>query len=48
MPKDLTLPITVVTQDTLDAQLKNTEKGGVTNVEYSQADVADLLAKAGK
>ena len=48
VPKDLTLPITVVTQDTLDAQLKNTEKGGVTNVEYSQADVADLLAKAGK
>ena len=37
-----------MTQDTLDAQLKNTEKGGVTNVDYTQADVAALLAKAGK
>ena len=29
-------------------KLKNTEKGGVTNVEYTKADVVDLLAKAGK
>ena len=48
VPKDLTLPITVVTQDTLDDQLKHTEKGGVTNVDYSQQDVTDLLAKVGK
>jgi ribose transport system substrate-binding protein len=48
VPKDLTLPITVVTQDTLEDQLKNTEKGGVTNVMYDASAVADLLAKAGK
>ena len=48
LPKDMVLPITVVTQDTLDAQLKNTEKGGVTNVLYDEKDVADILAHAGK
>ncbi|MDX7951217.1 ABC transporter substrate-binding protein [Lichenihabitans sp. Uapishka_5] len=47
LPKDMLLPITVVTQDTLDAQLKNTEKGGVTNVLYADKDVTDILAKAG-
>jgi ribose transport system substrate-binding protein len=48
IPKEIELPITVVTQDTLDEQLKNTEKGGVTNVLYSEKDVTDLLAKAAK
>ena len=48
IPKDLQLPITEVTQATLDEQLKATEQGGVTNVEYSEADVAGMLAKAGK
>ena len=48
LPKDMVLPIVIVTQDTLDEQLKNTEKGGVTNVLYSDKDVSDLLAKAAK
>lgn len=48
LPQDMTLPITVVTQDNLEDQLKHTDKGSVTNVEYSQQDVTDFLAKAGK
>ena len=48
IPKELTLPITEVTQATLDDQLKHTEQGGVTNVDYSQADVAAMLAKTGQ
>ena len=44
VPKDLKLPISVVTQDTLDAALKATEPGSVVNVEYSQKDVVDFLA----
>lgn len=48
LPHDMQLPITVVTQDTLDEALKNTEKGGVANVDYSEKDVTDILAKAGQ
>lgn len=46
VPKDMKLPLSIVTQDTLDGALKNTEAGGVVNVEYSQKDVIDYLAKA--
>lgn len=45
VPKDMKLPLTVVTQKTLDEALKNTEPGGVVNMEYSQKDVVDFLAK---
>lgn len=46
VPKQLSLPISVVTQDTLDASLKATEPGGVFNVEYSQKDVTGFIAQA--
>jgi ribose transport system substrate-binding protein len=46
VPKEMKLPLSVVTQDTLDASLKATEVGSVVNVEYSQAEVVDYLAKA--
>lgn len=45
VPKDMKLPLSVVTQKTLDESLKNTEPGGVVNVEYSQKEVIDFLAK---
>ncbi len=46
VPKEMTLPISTVTQKTLDAALKSTEPGGVVNVEYSQKEVIDFIAKA--
>ena len=45
VPKEMKLPISVVTQDTLDASLKATEPGSVVNVEYSQKEVIDFIAK---
>jgi ribose transport system substrate-binding protein len=45
-PKEMKLPISVVTQDTLDQALKETEVGSVVNVEYTQKEVMDYLAKA--
>ena len=45
VPKDMKLPLSVVTQKTLDEALKNTEVGSVVNVEYSQKEVVDFLAK---
>jgi len=36
----------VVTQDTLDEAVKNTEPGSVVNVEYSQKEVVDFIAKS--
>ncbi|MDO9143772.1 MAG: ABC transporter substrate-binding protein [Rhodoferax sp.] len=45
VPKDMKLPLSVVTQQTLDESLKNTEAGGVVNVEYSQKEVMNFLAK---
>ncbi|MDQ0471956.1 ABC transporter substrate-binding protein [Labrys wisconsinensis] len=45
-PQDMTLPILVVTQDSLEDDLKRTDKGSVTNKEYSQKEVIDFLAKA--
>jgi len=44
-PKDMQLPISSVSQQTLDAAFKATEPGGVVNVEYSQKEVIDFLAK---
>jgi ribose transport system substrate-binding protein len=46
VPKDMKLPISVVTQETLDDAVKNTEVGSVVNVEYSQKEVIDFIAKA--
>jgi ribose transport system substrate-binding protein len=46
VPKEMTLPISTVTQKTLDEALKSTEPGGVVNVEYSQKEVIDFIAKA--
>lgn len=45
VPKEMKLPISVVTQDTLDASLKATEPGSVVNVEYTQKEVIDFIAK---
>lgn len=45
VPKEMNLPISVVTQDTLDASLKATEAGSVVNVEYTQKEVIDFIAK---
>ena len=48
VPKEIELPRTIVTQETLEASLKATEPGGVVNVEYTQQEVIDLIGKAGK
>ena len=44
--KDLTVPFLRIDQDTLDENLKTTQKGGVANVEYSQADAEKAIAGA--
>lgn len=41
--KDLTVPFLSITQDTLEDALKNTEKGGVANVEYSLEDALKVI-----
>jgi ribose transport system substrate-binding protein len=48
VPKDMTLPLVVVTQADLEQNLKRTESGGVTNVEYSQKEVTDFIGKTKK
>ena len=48
VPQDMTLPITVVTQDNLEEQIKHTEKGSVTNVNYSRQDVSNILSEGQK
>jgi ribose transport system substrate-binding protein len=48
VPKEMLLPLSVVTQATLDQSLKATEPGGVVNVEYSQKEVVDFIAKVAK
>lgn len=48
VPKDMTLPILVVTQGDLEQNLKATDKGGVTNKEYTLDEVKDFIAKASK
>lgn len=44
--KDLTVPFLSITQDNLEENLKNTQKGGVANVEYSLEDAQTAIAAA--
>ena len=44
--KDLTVPFLRIDQPTLEDNLKTTQKGGVANVEYSQADAQKVIATA--
>ncbi|MCX8998284.1 ABC transporter substrate-binding protein [Rhizobiaceae bacterium BDR2-2] len=44
--KDLTVPFLSIGQDTLEESLETTERGGVANVEYSQADAEKVIAEA--
>jgi ribose transport system substrate-binding protein len=44
VPQDLTVPFLAIAQDTLEANLATTEKGGVANVEYSADDAANVVA----
>jgi ribose transport system substrate-binding protein len=46
VPKDLTIPFVRIDQDNLEANLANTPAGGVTNVEYSQADAIKVIEEA--
>ena len=48
VPKEMTLPILVVTQDDLEKKLAATDKGGVTNQEYGLEEVKDFIVKAQK
>ena len=43
VPKDLTVPFLRIDQDNLEANLENTEEGGVANVEYSQEDAVKVI-----
>lgn len=43
VPKDLTVPFLRIDQDNLEANLANTQEGGVANVEYSQADAIAVI-----
>lgn len=42
--KDLTVPFLSISQETLEESLKNTQKGGVANVEYSLEDAQKVIA----
>jgi ribose transport system substrate-binding protein len=44
VPKDLTVPFLRIDQDTLEASLETTEKGGVANTEYSLEDSQKVIA----
>jgi ribose transport system substrate-binding protein len=44
--KDLTVPFLRIDQDNLEANLASTQKGGVANVEYSQADAIKVIEEA--
>lgn len=44
--KDLTVPFLRIDQATLEENLKNTQKGGVANVEYSLADAQKVISAA--
>lgn len=44
IPHDLTVPFLQIDQDNLEDNLKNTEKGGVANVEYSLEDAKKVVA----
>ena len=43
VPKDLTVPFLRIDQDNLEANLANTQAGGVANVEYTQADAIAVI-----
>ncbi len=43
VPKDLTVPFLRIDQDNLEANLANTEKGGVANVEYTADDAQKVV-----
>ena len=43
VPKDLVVPFLRIDQDNLEANLGNTEKGGVANVEYSLEDAKKVI-----
>ena len=45
VPKQMTLPIVAVTQDTLDKALSQTAPGSVTMIEYGQQQVKDFIAE---
>jgi ribose transport system substrate-binding protein len=47
VPKDLVVPFLRIDQDTLEANLESTEKGGVANVEYSLEDAQKVIEEAG-
>ena len=44
VPKDISVPFLRIDQDTLEANIANTDKGGVANVEYSAEDAAKVAA----
>ncbi|MDH6265104.1 ribose transport system substrate-binding protein [Rhizobium sp. SG_E_25_P2] len=44
--KDLVVPFLRIDQDNLEQNLANTQKGGVANVEYSQADAQKVIEAA--
>ncbi|MGB8817045.1 MAG: ABC transporter substrate-binding protein [Rhizobiaceae bacterium] len=46
VPKDLTVPFLRIDQENLEANLATTQKGGVANVEYSQADAIKVIEGA--
>ena len=46
VPKDLTVPFLRIDQHNLEANLANTEKGGVANVEYTLDDAKKVISKA--
>lgn len=46
VPKELIVPLLVVTQDTLDDALAATPEGSVANVDYSQKDAIAVIAAA--
>lgn len=44
VPQDLSVPFLTITQDTLEANLANTQAGGVANVEYSLDDAKAVVS----
>ncbi|MDA4846621.1 ABC transporter substrate-binding protein [Hoeflea poritis] len=46
VPKDLTVPFLRIDQGNLEANLENTQAGGVANVEYSQQDAIKVIDEA--
>ena len=46
VPKDLTVPFLRIDQDTLEANLETTEKGGVANKEYSLEEAQKVISGA--